>query len=64
MTEAKAPKLRAPGWRQEPNKPYRTYEVKGRVICPGCEGKGCDTCNRRGWMIDENAIQEEWNYGP
>ncbi len=54
-------KLRPPRSRQDPGKPTLTYEIKGRVTCPGCDGKGCERCNRRGWMIDESKIQEEWN---
>jgi len=56
-------KLRHPGWRLEPGRPTRTYELRGRVTCPGCEGKGCDDCNRRGWMIDEALVKEEWQHG-
>ncbi len=53
-------KLRAPRWRRVPGKQVLDYEVKGRVICQ-CEGKGCSVCKRRGWMIDESAIQEAWD---
>ncbi len=53
--------LRAPRWRQDPGKPIRTLEVRGRVTCPTCQGKGCDECTSRGWMIDDDAIEEEWN---
>jgi len=47
----------------DPGKPYRTLEHRGRVVCPGCDGKGCDHCNRRGWMIDDKAAKEEWQHG-
>jgi len=58
----KESKLRHPKWRNLPGRQVREYEVKGRVVCPTCDGKGCDSmCNRRGWMIDESAIQEEWD---
>jgi len=53
--------LRHPGWRQDPGKAYRTYEERGRVTCPGCNGKGCDRCTSRGWMIDDNAAKDEWH---
>jgi len=58
MTEKK---LRHPKWRQDPGRPTRTLEVRGRVTCPDCDGKGCLHCDSRGWMIDEAAIQGEWH---
>ena len=54
-------KLRHPGWRQDPGRPTRSLELKGRVVCPGCAGSGCDLCDRRGWMIDDSLGKEEWN---
>ncbi len=61
MTPKATEGLRHPHWRQDPGKPTRTMEVRGRVNCPNCDAKGCDYCNRRGWMIDEAAQKEEWH---
>ncbi len=54
--------LRHPLWRQEPGKATRTLEVRGRQIC-SCEGKGCGRCRYRGWIINTDAVQEEWHGG-
>ncbi len=61
MTQEPSSELRAPKWRRIPGKQTLDYEMKGRVVCPGCAGKGCNQCNRRGWMIDESAIKDEWH---
>ncbi len=52
--------LRHPRGRQDPGRSTLTLETRGRVACPSCEGKGCDECNRRGWMIDPDAVREEF----
>ena len=56
-------KLRHPRARHDPGRSTLALEVRGRVVCPGCEGKGCDSCNSRGWMIDESLIVEEFPLG-
>ncbi len=52
----KTQRLRHPRGRQDVGRPYITLETRGRVVCPGCAGMGCDICNSRGWMIDD-ALQ-------